>query len=518
MPRGKPSAETLRKRANVIKEKEEQEQATFNKQLNGFLGSMGVMMNYPLWQNSIIKSLTTKNGGGTYKKDDLLRWCQDPYGYEQELREVNQYLLNTSMHFRRLIKYFTNMLLFDYTIVPVNPQDASKKGFTDAYYKALKWTSKFNIKDEFNQIMQIVVPEDVVYCYKKVNSKQITFQKLPSSYCKITSRDGVGYRYAFNMQYFLQPLVDVAQYPEELQKYFLLMQDGQLPSYWINLSDNAIAFKLMEETAIVNPFFIPLLADALDITEFKNLLRTKTVLDNTQLIQEVIPMGKEGKNNFLIDFDTVEKMHTSTKKGVPDGISLVASPMEMKSITLNGNSESKNSMVGMGESIFYNASGTTSQVFSSDANNGIAILKSIMADEEGVVLKFYNQVTRWINNELANLDRGFSFEIIFTNTTYFNQATVIDQFSKSAQYGIGKSMYAASLGLEPRQALGMAALEKAINFDDMFTPLMNSHVMSGKDGNGATDEGGIPKKNEADLTDSAIKTISNGDNEVKKAK
>jgi hypothetical protein len=91
-----------------------------------------------------------------------------------------------------------------------------------------------------------------------------------------------------------------------------------------------------------------------------------------------------------------------------------------------------------------------------------------------------------------------------------------DAYLKAASYGLPTiSLYAASQGLGQEQLDGMSYLEgQVLGLHDLFRPLQSSSQMSGKpntEGKGATDEGGAPKKDIGELTDSGEQSSEDKD-------
>ena len=81
-----------------------------------------------------------------------------------------------------------------------------------------------------------------------------------------------------------------------------------------------------------------------------------------------------------------------------------------------------------------------------------------------------------------------------------------DAYLKAASYGLPTiSAYAASQGIGQAELDGMSFLEGTVlGLPDMFRPIISSTQMSSDDldSNAATDEGGAPVKDMADLTES----------------
>ena len=97
-------------------------------------------------------------------------------------------MYGASSHFRRLIQYFVGLSDLSYFILPYGIDASSAKGrFAKKFLKASDYVSKFDIKRQCKDILTVCLREDVYYCTAREIGNKITFQQLPSDYCKISS-------------------------------------------------------------------------------------------------------------------------------------------------------------------------------------------------------------------------------------------------------------------------------------------------------------------------------------------
>jgi hypothetical protein len=102
-----------------------------------------------------------------------------------------------------------------------------------------------------------------------------------------------------------------------------------------------------------------------------------------------------------------------------------------------------------------------------------------------------------------------NFKVTILDVSPFNRKEVGDQYLKAAQFGLPTvSMYAASQGLNQAELDSMNLLENdVLEIKKLFIPLSSSNTQSGNpntkiESKGATDNGGAPKKDAEDLTES----------------
>lgn len=492
---------------------EETNQPTPNEQpdfslFNKVVGGNTILFN-PLWMNSLLKMQDTRPE--KFSRDNIIDWMKNPANSENELRELNQYFFNTSEYYKRIIFYFASMLTFDYVLIPygVEPAEFKTPAFKKSQRKAFDFLDQFHIKDEFSKIMRIVMGEDVYFGYKRQEGKKFAIQKLPTRYCKLVNRDENGYVFAFDMNYFLLPGVNIDDYSPDFKVYFDEMKKGttNTGTYYVILDpDKSFVFKFDENNATIVPPLLGLFLDVLEISEYKDLIKSRAVLDSYMLLHQKIPMrtDKDAKaDSFLISLPNAAQFHANTKANTPEGVEVVTTPMDLSAIKID-RSQNKDSIVGLAEANFYKSAGVSQMLFS-DSQNQVGINYSVQTDE-AFVIHMYRQFEKWINQQLDTVSGKYKFRLTFPNITWYNQKEKQDTFKESAQYGIGKLMYAASLELSPSQFLDMAAYENSLGLDEMLKPLQSSHTQNGE-------AGGRPSMKEKDLSPSGAKTKSTGANQ-----
>lgn len=133
---------------------------------------------------------------------------------------------------------------------------------------------------------------------------------------------------------------------------------------------------------------------------------------------------------------------------------------------------------------------------------------SIKADQAitfGIVKSIEDVVNRYIQSQSF----GKNFKVVFLDCSPFNRKEMGDQYLKACQYSMPMvSYYCASQGLSQAEMDSMNFLEdNVLNIKRNFVPLQSSSTQSG--GGGESDEGGAPRKNADDLTESGIEHREN---------
>lgn len=473
---------------------------------NRIVGGNTILFN-PLWMNSLLKMQDTRPE--KFSRENIIDWMKNPAAAENQLRELNQYFLNTSTYYKRIIDYFAKILTFDYTLIPygVDKGDLNSPAFKRSRKKVFDFLDQFHIKDEFYKIMRILMGEDTYFGYIRNEGKKFAIQKLPTKYCKLVNRNEDGYVYAFDMNYFLLPGVNVDDYSPDFKVYFDELKKGKTNTgtYYVILDpDKSFVFKFDETNATIIPPLLGLFLDVLEISEYKDLIKSRAVLDSYMLLHQKIPMktDKDAKSDsFLISLPNAAQFHANTKANTPEGVEVITTPMDLNAIKID-RSQNKDSIIGLAESQFYKTAGVSQTLFA-ESQNQIGIKYSVQSDET-FVLHMYRQFEKWINRQLDGVSGKYKFRLKFLDITYYNRADKIDAYKEAAQYGIGKTLYASAIGLSPSDFLDLADYENSLGLESL-TPLVSSHTQSGKDG-------GAPEKKVEDLTKSGDKTRSTGEN------
>lgn len=433
-----------------------------------------------------------------YKKEDILNWLQNPQNYQREFRQVHYYLMNVSLHYRRLVEYFSNMLTFDYYIYPLDVSNFSNRTFQRDYAKALGFLQKLDIKKEFKDITKVLIAEDVGYFYLRDEGENLTIQRISSDFCKLVAKTNIGFQYAIDLEKMMRAEVDITGYPKEIQrayKRYVTKKEGQ--EYIVDI-EYGIAFKFDELTSYAIPPFVGLFVDAIEIMSYKELVKTKAKLNNYKLLTQKIPMKNDTKNGFLIDLSVAGKYHNNIKQNLPDGIGIVTTPMEVESINLE-KQQNDESFIGVGEKHFYGSAGVSSILFNSEKAGSVGLSKSIMVDET-FVIHLYRQFEKWLNYQI-NKNLKYKFKLEFPNITYYNRDDKAKLYRDMATYGFPKSLVACSLGLTPIDLYNLSMFENEIGLIDILQPLKSAHTQSSSSSSGA----GRPTKDDGEIADKTEK-------------
>lgn len=444
-----------------------------------------------------------------FSKDDITTYLSNPYTYEKQLRNAVTYIYGASSHFRRLIQYFTGLTDLSYFVAPyrIDPKDANVKTLNRNYRKTLNALSSMNIKTQFPKIVTVCLREDVFFGTLWVAKDSITVQQLPSDYCSISTVEGNVPNVTFDFSYFDSRLTLLDYYPAEFRTKYEIYKK-QRTIRWIEL-DSPTSFAIKCNNDILDyaiPPFAGILREVYEIEDYKQLRMSKTAIENYAMV--VMSLGVDKDGNWQMSLDRAKEFWRNLDAVLPEEIGSILSPMPVDKISFEKANTANTNTVADAEQDLFSAAGVSSLLFNNDKASANALALSIKADQAitfGIVKSIEDMLNRFIQSQ----SYGKSFKVTFLDVSPFNRKEVGDMYLKAASYGLPTvSMYAASQGLSQAELDSMSFLENdVLEIKKLFTPLQNSSTQSNKGGSeskGATDEGGAPRKDADELTESGL--------------
>jgi hypothetical protein len=460
---------------------------------------------------------------GKYTREQLKKALDAPEldPNQKQLRNISKFLYNASSHYKRLILHFATILTLDHYLEPSGISDLEKiniKKLKKSYFDNLRIVENMNIKHEFAKVLHAVFKEGIFYGYKHESKDSFFIQQLDPDYCKITFIEDGLYGFAFNFSYFFTYPERLNMYPDEFkriwkEKYESKDKKIKISKYfWEDLSsENTICIKFDENTWYPIPPFIGVFESLLDISDFKELQKTKEIIDNYKLITMKIPINEQSgeQDDYLVSGDHALIFQHNVESVVPDQIGVATVPLEVDVIDFERDKVDKNK-VNDATAQYFSEAGVSSVLFSSDANGSIGVGYSLQTDEN-VAFTILRQIERWINRYLKNLKGTYQYRIVFPDVTRFNRKDYVADTIKNAQFGIPeKSKLIAVSGDSPSTSTIMNFFEEnVLGLTDNWMPLQSSHTQNGNE------DGGAPNKDIKDLKDGGLKQRDTESNKTK---
>lgn len=516
-----------------MKSKNSDTQNLTNEQVNyvldfakGLSGQSGMFLN-PYIMNSYLKNTNMNPMSAT--KDQILEWLKSPQNNEQNLRRISEHFDNVQMPYKKLVKFYSEMLTFDHTFYCVNAtEDDMKK---DAYKKdeerIFKYLHKLNPKFQLPKINRRVMLEDAHFIYLRENEKYITLQEMPIDYCLIDSKWDLGWLYSFNMMYFIQPGVNIDGFPPEFKKWFDQTMDskknntpynGLRPelrngsyAYWrqIPVKDSWI-FKFNSEYAGLTPPLASILPDMADINVFKGLQSNKYIMEAYKLLVGTIPLNKDSgrtgnvKDNFAVSADKAGQFINLINQGLPDILKMSAVPFDKVESFDFENKENDKDIMARAMQNLYQYSGEAQFLFSPDRPNASNIEASKKVSSEFVTHLYeqYDAFTTYQVNKDIRKDKPnkFIWKVKYEGTMWDSKERQ-DKVKVLADMGLVLEQdIGASQGYEPLEFRQKLMATRASKFIEKAKPLQTAFTQSKDKPNGR------PTKNVDDLAESSTVT------------
>lgn len=438
-----------------------------------------------------------------YTKSQIISYLENPASYEQQLRQMSQYLFNISNYYRRLIQYFAGMSTFSYIVVPYGvdySKNVNLNKFRKGYYAVTNQLEKMNIRHEFSRALMVAFRDDIYYGYVWETNDSYTFQQLDADYCKISSiEDGV-YNFAFNFGYFDSNKERLPNFPPEFTTmYNAYKADNKLK--WQELpSENSVCLKVNEQSYVPVPPFVSLFSALADIEDYRAISKDASEVNNYKALCLEIPIGSDG--TFLIDYDLCKEFYDMMCNVLPENIGAFMSPMKVtdwnfeKSGAVSGTDE-----VAAAENSMWQQAGVNKILFGGGEDPSSSTLNLSTINDQMIVFMMMRQIERWINRKLKSVSSSIKFKINILDVTYFNRVEMHNQYLKDGQYGLPvRSAIMATAGYSPSDLENLSYLENTVlELNKNEVPLTSSNTQSAAD-----NEGGRPT-NESEglpLTDS----------------
>lgn len=437
-------------------------------------------------------------------KDDIIGWLQSPSSNEQSLRNASNYMYLASMHYKRLITYYSNLYTGTYVVLPAgyNPESIKKESFAKNFYKASKTLEYMNIAQLMHNVFTVALREGAYYGVLWSDSYTSFIQRIDADYCKITSVCDGSFLYSVDMSKLRGKL---EYYPAEFsQMYQQYLSDGQK---WQEVPPN-ISFCVKGDSSMLDctvPVFAATMPALYTIANVESLQETATQLKNYKMIAGEIPTDTKG--NPLMDAPMVKEYYAHIANALGENVGLALAPFELKSLSFSEEGGVANvDDLSKAVASFWSTAGTSGLLHGRE-NDTAGVTKLAIKNDETFMLDLVQQYERLINRFLKTTISGTNkFKIVMLPITAFNKDEYIDHYKAAAALGVGKSMYAASLGIGQTDLAGMEYLEtNLMPFDDL-KPLKSTYNLSGDNPTGR------PLEDDEDLSDEGETTRNNDTN------
>ena len=450
------------------------------------------------------KSGSKKNHSYPLKyKEDVLSWLQNPSSTtsEKSLRDASNYMYLSSMHYNRLLNYYAGLYTGAYVIAPLgfNQNDISSN-FAKQYYRVKKSLELMNIPHIMRFVTLVALRDGAFYGVIVSDNNSSIILKIDPDYCRITAICDNSYLYEVDMTKISRNL---EFYPQVFTDMYLkYVETGER---WQEVPiDISVCIKADETIPDYSiPPFAGVIPSLYTIANEEALQETASELRNYKMLSGQIPLDEKG--NQLIPDDIVKQYYAHIASALDDRVGLALSPFKLESISFENNASVSNlNTLSDAVANFWSTAGTSGLLHGRE-NDTSGVTQLAIKNDETYVIGIIQQFERVINRHLkTNFSGSQKFKISILPITVFNRGELIKYYKEAASFGVGKSYYAAAVGVPQIDIAGMDYIERNFVPFDNLTPLKNSYTTSG--------DVGRPQEDLSELGDAGMETRDNDTN------
>ena len=436
--------------------------------------------------------------------------AEHPERHGKKILRLSDYMYLKSGYYKRLIDYFVNQAVVNYTVDTriTNPamMEVKSDKIKKDYIKFIAQSEKFNLGNEIHNILKRLYKNDVCYAFLVENKAEISYYYIDPMLCNISSLvNGNVYEFYINKRQINQ--AKRKNLPIELQTLIDTSadEDGRV---FIPF-EQSLCLKYNNDFLTPYPPFLMMIADILLIDEYKDLAKAQSINDAYKILTMKIPT-KDGE--ITLDDSLITTFTSIVLNTVQNNIGVITTPFDTATEEFSSSNADDRDTVSDAISWAFKNVGV-SEALMSGASSGSELKLSITNDSADV-FRIYRMIEDWVSLQMKL--RGFtysSYEFVYKilDLTVFNRDDLRSAELQMAQNGLpNKSRLCAINGLSPSVMIGNSIVENQVLGDlfDSWQPMKTSYVMSGD----SSDEGGRPEIDDGDLSASGEVTKENDTN------
>lgn len=478
-----------------------------------------------------------------YTRDKIRNLLKDAEKNSFEIRQAAEYVRNNILQFERAEQYFISLFSFKYYLLP--KRTVSKiNDFKKSKEKVYKFLESLRIKEQFPRITADVIKNGCGFYLFSKKGDIFDFIRLPLDQCRIT-----GVRNTFGMcfevdAYYFERLYSLGMVTPEIYGYYKdLIEEKMSPAERdangeIKRDKNGnVKRKKKKTNSTYNRIFIPispmhgccitadpykgtkvpllaaLLPDSLDILEYKNIQKQKSILETWCIIPQVIPYDTVEKPK--VPLQLAKQTIALLQKSLPAGVVTFSTPLEVQNpITLQSSNTQEN-ITGLGEQNFFSAVGIAGNVMGVGEAKNQAVLDFSNLTDFGFVSYIYDEFDSIVNLLIMIYVNETDWKVKFFGNSYRHDKEMKDASSMFSTNNLPAEYLGANLGFEPQEFEYMLEMGEKSKLKEKMIPLVSQFQQSGNNqdstdkkqqdnsnSNAASDEGGRPQMDDSELSDS----------------
>lgn len=468
----------------------------------------GRIITAQLYTASSSDSFGLSGGGGSsssssspYTSSSVRTLLQNHVDNGEELRNMSDYLYNTSGVYRRLIDTTKNLISYEYSIIPMIP--SKEKINEKMYLSKLNKVKQYLWDCNFDATLDDIVFKLIKYGRYSGYDRDTYIQPLPINYTRIVgiSVDG-NPLLQFNFEYFDTFMDDRTRDFQFLgfDKFFKAQYqrfknsiDNPKENFANELNwrmlppEKTYTFKIGAnmESAEGLGLLYGTVDEILYYDEVKSLDKAIITSQKRKILVQKLPIDKDG--NSILGEDDIFQAHENLKSLTPSNVGVLTVlggteiedvPLQLSALEKGKGNEIKDDILlssGVGEGALKGGN------FSAGVLNIEVLTNTIVK-----VLKQIENI--WFNRKFNTLvgNGQYKFRMKFLGVTTFNKEDIIDSFDGLLDKGGNITLSINARGLSTEEYMDILAVEDYMTYKDLFKPLQTSYTM------GTDSEGGRP--------------------------
>ncbi len=438
-----------------------------------------------------------------FTRNQIVSMTQYPERYPNHIIRLSRYMYLKSGYYKRLIDYFANSAILNWTIDTEIKQDkmfiTNPKTFRKNYINYTAQVNKFKLDNRVTDIFKRLFIDDACFGFVTENDIDASIFLLEPDFCKIEKlTNGSIYQFSVN-----RSLIDVNVFktlPEELQILIEQSKEVSLDNRVMIPYENSFCIKYNDDFTYLYPCFFSLISEILNIDDIKDLSKAKSEADAYKLIYFKIPTNEEGQ--ISMGDELISKFVEMAAAILPERFGIVPSPMPLELIESKSTISDDKNKVEQAVENFYGEAGVSKALISS-ASSGSELKLSMKVDSSDIY-RIYRQIESWVDLQMklrGYIYNDYQFVYRILPTTVFDVDDYVDRQLKLAQASLPvKGELLAATGVNTAKMLGNSFTEQMFKEDifDKWEVLKTSYTQTGEDGS----EGGAPMKDETDIAES----------------
>lgn len=448
-----------------------------------------------------------------FTRNQIISMTQYPERYGSQIVRLSRYMYLKSGYYKRLIDYFANSAVLNWTIDTEIKQDkmftTNPKTFKKNYINYTAQVNKFKLDNRITDIFKRLFIDDACFGFVTENDIDISIFLLEPDFCKIEKlTNGSIYQFSVN-----RSLIDANVFktlPEELQ--LIIEQSKISPDNRVMIPyENSFCIKYNNDFTYLYPCFFGLIPEILNIDDVKDLNKAKSEADAYKLIYFKIPTNDEGQ--ISMGDELISKFVEMAAAILPERFGIVPSPMDIELIESKSTISDDKNKVEQAVENFYGEAGVSKALISS-ASSGSELKLSMKVDSSDIY-RIYRQIESWVDLQMklrGYIYNDYQFIYRILPTTVFDLEDYVDRQLKLAQASLPvKGNLLSAMGINTAKMLGNSFTEQMFKEDiyDKWEVLKTSYTTA-SDGS----EGGAPMKDETDIAPSTDTQRQNDSNKT----